>query len=195
MQFKADGERQRSEVRSPHLWSDWRRSGGGADPPKGKRGVLFGEQGLSGEGTIFTPASQISGCVPSESRPCWCEDSDPRTADVSGLFPLRPLKHALVSRDYRITVFATCHAIRRNYAGPSASSEFTRPYLCRPWQRLVKHRLLCSREQTVVSEPGKGRGKEEERGHQVFGVQSTSSPFRAQRSSSFYVTDAGVQFV
>ncbi|CAF96327.1 unnamed protein product, partial [Tetraodon nigroviridis] len=30
---------------------------------------------------------------------------------------------ARLLRDYRITVFATCHAIRRNHAGPSASSE------------------------------------------------------------------------
>uniref|UniRef100_H2V6J4 RecA family profile 1 domain-containing protein n=1 Tax=Takifugu rubripes TaxID=31033 RepID=H2V6J4_TAKRU len=60
---------------------------------------------------------------------------------------LRPL----VFRDYRITVFATCHAIRRNFAGLPASSDFARPHLCRSWQRLVKHRLLCSREQTVDS--------------------------------------------
>lgn len=116
------------------------------------------------------------------------EVCEPRRAELQALFPLR-----LLSRDYRITVFATCHAIRRNCAGPSASSQFARPYLCRPWQRLVKHRLLCSREQTVTSDPVKG--EEEERRHQVFGVQCTSSSFSSERSSSFYVTDAGVQFV
>lgn len=100
---------------------------------------------------------------------------------------------ARLLRDYRITVFATCHAIRRNYTGPSAAPDFARPYLCRPWQRLVKHRLLCSREQTVVSEAVKG--SEEGWRQQVFGVHSTSSSVRSQRSSSFYVTDAGVQFV
>uniref|UniRef100_H3CN96 RecA family profile 1 domain-containing protein n=1 Tax=Tetraodon nigroviridis TaxID=99883 RepID=H3CN96_TETNG len=99
---------------------------------------------------------------------------------------------ARLLRDYRITVFATCHAIRRNHAGPSASSEVPRPYLCRPWQRLVKHRLLCSRQQTVLSDPA--TSSEGERRHQVFGVHSTSSSFRSQWSSSFYVTDAGVQF-
>lgn len=90
---------------------------------------------------------------------------------------------------------ATCHAIRRNYAGLSASSEFARPYLCRPWQRLVKHRLLCSREETVNSLSDPVNGSEEERRHPAFSVQCTSSSFSSQRSSSFYVTDGGVQFV
>lgn len=155
---------------------------------------------------IFTPASPLgfvglrnSGCfLTSAAFTGRVDDArvrilSPPQQTFRGLFALRPHKHALVSRDYRITVFATCHAIRRSYAGPAASSEFARPYLCRPWQRLVKHRLLCSREQTVMSVPVKGN--EEERGHQVFGVQSTSSSFRSQRSSSFSVTDAGVQFV
>ncbi|KAM6953836.1 DNA repair protein XRCC2 [Aplochiton taeniatus] len=70
-------------------------------------------------------------------------------------------------RDYGITVFATSHAIMRNYASdtvdassssssssfssappcppPGQGGEYSRPYLCRAWQRLVTHRLVCTR--------------------------------------------------
>eukprot|EP00066_Takifugu_rubripes_P017210 XP_011606476.1 PREDICTED: DNA repair protein XRCC2 [Takifugu rubripes] len=102
---------------------------------------------------------------------------------------------ARLLRDYRITVFATCHAIRRNFAGLPASSDFARPHLCRSWQRLVKHRLLCSREETVDSMSDSVKGDKGERRRQVFGVQYTSSSLPSQRSSSFYVSDGGVQFV
>lgn len=129
---------------------------------------------------------------------------DPRTGDVFRICSTKSLginkasifflNHPLIFRDYRITVFATCHTIRRNYGGLSASSEFARPYLCRQWQRLVKHRLLCSRVETVNSMPDSVKGNEEER-RQVFSVQCTSSSFQSQRSSSFYVSDGGVQFV
>uniref|UniRef100_A0A3P8Q8P2 RecA family profile 1 domain-containing protein n=1 Tax=Astatotilapia calliptera TaxID=8154 RepID=A0A3P8Q8P2_ASTCA len=71
-------------------------------------------------------------------------------------------------RDYRITVFATCHAIRRPGV-PSSSSDSERSYLCRSWQRLVTHRLLCSRQ-----EPGNNM---------------------VSWSSSFCVTEAGVAFL
>uniref|UniRef100_A0A673AQ30 RecA family profile 1 domain-containing protein n=1 Tax=Sphaeramia orbicularis TaxID=375764 RepID=A0A673AQ30_9TELE len=54
-------------------------------------------------------------------------------------------------RDYRITMFATCHAIRRSHAEPSSSSSSSsnadRPFLCRSWQRLVTHRLIFSRRE------------------------------------------------
>ncbi|XP_059182930.1 DNA repair protein XRCC2 [Centropristis striata] len=116
-------------------------------------------------------------------------------------------------RDYRITVFATCHAIRRNYSGPSSSSfpsssssscssssssDSDRPYLCRSWQRLVTHRLLCSRQEVAPGEGGK-----EQRRRQVFTVHctssssstSSSSKTKAYRSSSFCVTDGGVEFI
>ncbi|CAG05330.1 unnamed protein product, partial [Tetraodon nigroviridis] len=53
----------------------------------------------------------------SSHHPSWL----PGVCFSSVLTSIRPL----VSRDYRITVFATCHAIRRNHAGPSASSELT----------------------------------------------------------------------
>lgn len=131
----------------------------------------------------------------SDSRWCICEDSDPKTADVGLYLLTSDPKHPLVSRDYRITVFATCHAIRRNFAGLPASSDFARPHLCRSWQRLVKHRLLCSREETVDSMSDSVQGDKEERRRQVFSVQYTSSSLPSQRSSSFYVSDGGVQFV
>uniref|UniRef100_A0A8D3D1M8 X-ray repair cross complementing 2 n=1 Tax=Scophthalmus maximus TaxID=52904 RepID=A0A8D3D1M8_SCOMX len=96
-------------------------------------------------------------------------------------------------RDYRITVFATCHAIRRSYSGPSSSSfsDPDRPYLCRAWQRLVIHRLLCSRQ-----EAGNNMAATAGR-RQVLTVHCTSSSSsgtKAHRSSSFYVTDGGVEF-
>uniref|UniRef100_A0A665U1S3 RecA family profile 1 domain-containing protein n=1 Tax=Echeneis naucrates TaxID=173247 RepID=A0A665U1S3_ECHNA len=104
-------------------------------------------------------------------------------------------------RDYRITVFATCHAIRRSLTGRSSSScpESDRPYLCRPWQRLVTHRLLCSRQEAENNmAPTSGGNKERKRRH-VFTVHCTSSTSssrtKAYRSSSFYVTDGGVEFI
>ncbi|XP_022070719.1 DNA repair protein XRCC2 [Acanthochromis polyacanthus] len=90
-------------------------------------------------------------------------------------------------RDYRVTVFASCHAIRRSSSGPSSSSD---SYLCRSWQRLVSHRLLCSRQDPAVDR--------EQRRRQVFTVRCTSSSscrVKAFRSSSFYVTDGGVEFI
>ena len=104
-------------------------------------------------------------------------------------------------RDYRITVFATCHAIRRSYGGPSSSSsssssEFDRPYLCRSWQRLVSHRLLCSREEGPSNmAAAAAEGSEEQRRRQVFTVHCTSSKTKSHRRSCFYVTDAGVELI
>ncbi|XP_010789900.1 DNA repair protein XRCC2 [Notothenia coriiceps] len=111
-------------------------------------------------------------------------------------------------RDYRITVFATCHAIRRNYSGPSSfssssssssSSDIDRPYLCRPWQRLVTHRLLCSRQETTNMAANNNR---EPKRRQMFTVHctsssssSSSSKTKSYRSSSFCITDAGVEFI
>ncbi|XP_056219905.1 DNA repair protein XRCC2 [Seriola aureovittata] len=108
-------------------------------------------------------------------------------------------------RDYRITVFATCHAIRRSFSGPTSSSsssslESDRPYLCRPWQRLVTHRLLCSRQEAANNTAATAGGSKEQRRQQVFTVHCTSSSTsssrtKAYRSSAFYVTDGGVEFI
>uniref|UniRef100_A0A3Q3MR73 X-ray repair complementing defective repair in Chinese hamster cells 2 n=1 Tax=Mastacembelus armatus TaxID=205130 RepID=A0A3Q3MR73_9TELE len=90
-------------------------------------------------------------------------------------------------RDYRITIVATCHAIRRTSCGPSSSSSSdpNRPYLCRLWQRLVTHRLLCSRQESTGDHVAH---------RQVFAVHCTSGK-KSNRSSSFYVTDAGIMFI
>ncbi|XP_031166282.1 DNA repair protein XRCC2 [Sander lucioperca] len=112
-------------------------------------------------------------------------------------------------RDYRITVFATCHAIRRSWSGPSSSSsssssDYDRPYLCHPWQRLVTHRLLCSRQEAANNMAATAGGSKEQRRRQVFTVHCTSSSSsssssssrtKTYRSSSFCVTDGGVEFI
>ncbi|XP_037549950.1 DNA repair protein XRCC2 [Nematolebias whitei] len=100
-------------------------------------------------------------------------------------------------RDYRITIFAACHAIRRSTSGPPSSSETDRPYLCRPWQRLVTHRLLCSRQEAEPDRTASDRGAEEQRRRQVFRVHCTSSSSGAKgsRTSYFRVTDGGVEFI
>ncbi|XP_054862988.1 DNA repair protein XRCC2 [Amphiprion ocellaris] len=96
-------------------------------------------------------------------------------------------------RDYRVTVFASCHAIRRSSSGPSSSSD---SYLCRPWQRLVSHRLLCSRQDPVDSVAA-AVGDRGQRMQPVFTVRCTSSScsMKSFRSSSFCVTDGGVEFI
>ncbi|XP_050923452.1 DNA repair protein XRCC2 isoform X2 [Lates calcarifer] len=111
-------------------------------------------------------------------------------------------------RDYRITVFATCHAIRRSYSGPSSSSssDSDRPYLCRPWQRLVTHRLLCARQEAANNMAAAAGSGKEQRRRQLFTVHctsfsssssssSSSSRTKSYRSSSFCVTDGGVEFI
>ncbi|KAG7222993.1 hypothetical protein INR49_029215 [Caranx melampygus] len=99
-------------------------------------------------------------------------------------------------RDYRITVFATCHAIRKSVGGSSSVSslESDRPYLCRPWQRLVTHRLLCSRQEAENNTPTTAGGSKEQGTRQVFTVHCNSSS-KSYRSSYFYVTDSGVEFI
>ncbi|XP_076014134.1 DNA repair protein XRCC2 isoform X2 [Genypterus blacodes] len=103
-------------------------------------------------------------------------------------------------RDYRITVFAAVHTIRRNYSSSSSSSsEFDQSYLCRPWQRLVTHRLLCSKGGETNHTAATAGGSKEQRNRQVFTVHCTSSSslskIKAHSCSSFSVTDGGVQFV
>ncbi|CAJ1081584.1 DNA repair protein XRCC2 [Xyrichtys novacula] len=116
-------------------------------------------------------------------------------------------------RDYKITVFATCHAIRRSYSGSSSASsssstssfaststtESDKPFLCRPWQRLVTHRLLCSKQEAPKNMAATAGGSKEQKTRQVFTVStassSSSSKTKTFRSSSYYVTDGGVEFI
>ncbi|XP_035980660.1 DNA repair protein XRCC2-like [Fundulus heteroclitus] len=106
---------------------------------------------------------------------------------------------ARLLRDYRITIFATCHTIRRSSSGPSSSSSASEPdrsYLCRSWQRLVTHRLLCSRQEAENKLAPADGGNRELRSRQVFSVHCSSSWMgtKASRVSSFTVTDGGVEF-
>ncbi|XP_041824013.1 DNA repair protein XRCC2 [Melanotaenia boesemani] len=103
-------------------------------------------------------------------------------------------------RDYRFTIFATCHTIRRSYSGPSSSSsssETDRPYLCRPWQRLITHRLQCSKQEVQNNPDAAAGGSKDQRRRQVFSVHCTSSSSRMKgsRISSICVTDRGVEFI
>ncbi|XP_034021218.1 DNA repair protein XRCC2 [Thalassophryne amazonica] len=100
---------------------------------------------------------------------------------------------ARLLRDYRITVFTSCHTIRRNSVGP-ASSEGDRPYLCRPWQRLVTHRVLCSRADSGNNAVSSAAGRQGLRRGQVFNVHCSSSRTKTPRSISFCVTDRGAEF-
>ncbi|XP_056290612.1 DNA repair protein XRCC2 [Pseudoliparis swirei] len=99
-------------------------------------------------------------------------------------------------RNYRITVFATCHAIRRSYNGASCSDS-GRPYLCRPWQRLVTHRLLCSRQEAANNMAATAGSSTEKSSRPVFTVHCTSSgsEAKAYSSTSFHVTERGVKFI
>uniref|UniRef100_I3KLB4 X-ray repair cross complementing 2 n=1 Tax=Oreochromis niloticus TaxID=8128 RepID=I3KLB4_ORENI len=124
-----------------------------------------------------------------------CEDGVSYTKQEEKLSRCAELLGRLL-RDYRITVFATCHAIRRP-AVPSSSSDSERSYLCRSWQRLVTHRLLCSRQKPGNNVAGEGGDDQEQRRHQIFTVHctTTSSMVKASWSSSFCVTEAGVEFL
>uniref|UniRef100_A0A1A8HWW4 X-ray repair complementing defective repair in Chinese hamster cells 2 n=2 Tax=Nothobranchius kuhntae TaxID=321403 RepID=A0A1A8HWW4_NOTKU len=91
-------------------------------------------------------------------------------------------------RDYRITIFASCRTVRRSSSGSSSCVEMDRPYLCRPWQCLVTHRLLCSKREADT----------EQMRHPVFSIHTSSSSWsgtRGSRTSFFKVTDGGVEFL
>ncbi|XP_061877338.1 DNA repair protein XRCC2 isoform X1 [Entelurus aequoreus] len=103
---------------------------------------------------------------------------------------------ARLLRDYRISLMASCHANRRRCSGAS-SSEPEWQYLCRPWQRLVTHRMLCSRQEAAPE------GGKEHKKSQLFTVHCTSShsssssatKAKSYRTSSFRVMDGGVDFI
>uniref|UniRef100_A0A4W5N452 X-ray repair cross complementing 2 n=1 Tax=Hucho hucho TaxID=62062 RepID=A0A4W5N452_9TELE len=113
-------------------------------------------------------------------------------------------------RDYRIVVFATTHAIMRNYGhsaqadvaamtpGPSEpsssssswrrwssshASNFDKAYLSRAWQRLVTHRVLFSKGEVTKDRK------------QVFSAACTTTSTRGAKCSSFCVMEGGVQFL
>ncbi|KAF4087759.1 hypothetical protein AMELA_G00074300 [Ameiurus melas] len=104
-------------------------------------------------------------------------------------------------RDYGVVVFATTHAVMRNYSSSSTasgsaepsrstpswkcSSDFDKQYLCRAWQKLLTHRLLFSKsDQSSVSADHK----------QLFSVASNTVRTKGVHRCVFLVTEAGVQF-
>ncbi|XP_027023749.1 DNA repair protein XRCC2 isoform X2 [Tachysurus fulvidraco] len=98
-------------------------------------------------------------------------------------------------RDYGLVVFATTHAVMKNYSSGSTasgssepwkcSSDFDKQYLCRAWQKILTHRLLFSKSvQSSVPEENK----------QLFSVACNTVRTKGVHRCVFYVTEAGVQF-
>ncbi|KAG5850411.1 hypothetical protein ANANG_G00082100 [Anguilla anguilla] len=98
-------------------------------------------------------------------------------------------------KDTGIVVFATTHAVMRNYASEDSSSsssshrrwssahtDLSKAYLCRAWQGIVTHRLYFS----------KGDASD---GKRVFSVTSSCLRTKSTRRCSFHVTDGGIQFL
>ncbi|XP_058621500.1 DNA repair protein XRCC2 [Onychostoma macrolepis] len=102
-------------------------------------------------------------------------------------------------RNYGIVIFATTHAIMRNYGSDSGVSEvpgsssssrrwrladsatdFDKPYLCKAWQRIVTHRMLFTKSH--VSK-------------QVFSTACTSIMTKGVKRCSFHVMEGGIKFV
>ncbi|XP_048030643.1 DNA repair protein XRCC2 [Megalobrama amblycephala] len=108
-------------------------------------------------------------------------------------------------RNYGIVIFATTHAIMRNYGSdpgvsdvPGSSSslsssrrwrsaesatDFDKPYLCRAWQRIVTHRMLFTKSH--VSKDHK----------QVFSTACTSIMTKGVKRCSFHVMEDGIKFI
>lgn len=109
--------------------------------------------------------------------------------------PLRKCSELLnkLRRDYGIVVFATAHAIMRNYSTePSGSTpswknvtDFDKPYLCRTWQRMLTHRLVFSKSE---QSPGTVDTK------QAFSVACSTIRTKGVKRCTFYITEGGVQF-
>ncbi|CAL9697802.1 unnamed protein product [Knipowitschia caucasica] len=124
-------------------------------------------------------------------------------------------------RDYKITVFATCHSIRHKSSSSSATSsssllaDHDRPYLCGAWQKLVSHRLTCSRTDTIpnmaAAEPKKdttlsNMAASSSTGQSLSNMAATdpqksiftvlySSKKKGTRTNSFIISDRGLEFV
>ncbi|XP_055086040.1 DNA repair protein XRCC2 [Periophthalmus magnuspinnatus] len=122
-------------------------------------------------------------------------------------------------RDYKITVFATCHSIRQNSSpvpssapshssapspssapsssAPSPSLDQDKPYLCRAWQKLVSHRLTCSKSEIVpkmaTTTASSLMGPKRRRATQF--TVHCSSRNKGSRINHFTVTDRGVEFI
>ncbi|XP_048886796.1 DNA repair protein XRCC2 isoform X2 [Brienomyrus brachyistius] len=102
-----------------------------------------------------------------------------------------------IVKEHRIAVFATTHAVMRSNSAEEvaevggtswkrrsvAPSDFTKVYLCRPWQRIVTHRVLFSKANMTNERK------------QVFTAVSSSGRTNSTKRSSFCMTNAGIQFL
>ncbi|KTF72358.1 hypothetical protein cypCar_00044304 [Cyprinus carpio] len=105
-------------------------------------------------------------------------------------------------RNYGIVIFATTHAIMRNYGsdpgvsevpGSSSSSrrwrsadsvtDFDKPYLCKAWQRIVTHRMLFTKSHVLKDSK------------QVFSTACTSIMTKGVQRCLFHVMEDGIKFV
>ncbi|NP_001373408.1 DNA repair protein XRCC2 isoform 2 [Danio rerio] len=107
-------------------------------------------------------------------------------------------------RNYGIVIFATTHAIMRNFGsdlgvsdvhGSSSSSssrrwrsadcasDFDRPYLCRAWQRIVTHRVLFTKSHAPKDHK------------QIFSTACTSILTKGVKKCSFCVVEDGIKFI
>ncbi|XP_055038618.1 DNA repair protein XRCC2 [Misgurnus anguillicaudatus] len=106
-------------------------------------------------------------------------------------------------KNYGIVIFATTHAIMRNYGTASDSglsdvpgsslswrwksvdsaTDFNKPYLCRAWQRIVTHRLLFTKSH--VSNDHK----------QVFSTACTSIMTKGVKKCLFVVIEDGIKYL
>ncbi|XP_062848086.1 DNA repair protein XRCC2 [Trichomycterus rosablanca] len=98
-----------------------------------------------------------------------------------------------IRKDYGIVVFATTHAIMRNYSSGSAeasvpnasyrkSSDFDKPYLCRAWQKLLTHRIVLSKSDSNNVDDQK-----------QFSVACSTIRTKGTHRCVFSLTEGGVQ--
>lgn len=102
-----------------------------------------------------------------------------------------------IAKEHHIAVFATTHAVMRSNSAEEgaevgrtswkrtsvAPSDFTKVYLCRPWQRIVTHRVLFSKANMTKDRK------------QVFTAVSCSRGTNSTKRSSFCMTNVGIQFL
>ncbi|XP_051970022.1 DNA repair protein XRCC2-like [Xyrauchen texanus] len=103
-------------------------------------------------------------------------------------------------KNYGIVIFATTHAIMRNYGSAAdpdvygstssrwwraadSATDFDKPYLCRAWQRIVTHRLLFIKSH--VSKDNK----------QAFSAACTCIMTKGVKRCLFFVMDDGMKFL
>ncbi|XP_056594528.1 DNA repair protein XRCC2 [Triplophysa dalaica] len=105
-------------------------------------------------------------------------------------------------KNYGIVIFATTHAIMRNYNTTSDSglsdvpgssswrwksadsaTDFNKPYLCRAWQRIVTHRVLFTKSQVSKDH------------NQVFSAACTSIMTKGVKKCLFNVMEDGLKFL